>query len=236
MAKIYQFPLPVPATVGVLPAAKYALFGDDLAVVTAAGYLNQADNNANPVGNGDVINAYYNYDPSSQLGDFAIFTVAVDGEGIITLTEWIVDNAIVKASATEASNAVTANGQAGVITTSSMSISSAGTYAITWTNSYIAADSTVLISLSGGTTPYLLNVDTAGVRMVSWLGCEDCCGALWQWGKEVGSSSAGNWADAYDSNDLYVKGQQYQSHIRVLFGGGWDAGAYCGSRAERGVS
>lgn len=158
MAKIYQFPLPVPATVGILPAAKYALFGDDLAVVTAAGYLNQADNNANPVGNGDVINAYYNYDPSSQVGDFAIFTVAVDGEGIITLTEWIVDNAIVKASATEASNAVTANGQAGVITTSSMSISSAGTYAITWTNSYIAADSTVLISLSGGTTPYLLNV------------------------------------------------------------------------------
>ena len=75
------------------------------------------------------------------------------------------------------------------------------------------------------------NVDTAGVRMVSWLGCEDCCGALWQCGKEVGSSSTGNWTNAYDSNDLYVKGQQYQSHIRVLFGGLWNGGAYCGSRA-----
>lgn len=74
------------------------------------------------------------------------------------------------------------------------------------------------------------HVDTAGVRMVSWLGCEDCCGALWQWGKEVGSSSTGNWTNAYDSNDLYVKGQQYQSHIRVLFGGRWDDGTACGSR------
>lgn len=75
------------------------------------------------------------------------------------------------------------------------------------------------------------HVDTAGVRMVSWIGCEDCCGALWQWGKEVGSSSAGSWAGGYDSNDLYVKGSQYNSHIRVLFGGHWDNGAYCGSRA-----
>ena len=75
------------------------------------------------------------------------------------------------------------------------------------------------------------HVDTAGVRMVSWLGCEDCCGALWQWGKEVGSSSAGSWASGYDSNDLYVKGSQYNSHIRVLFGGDWANGAYCGSRA-----
>lgn len=75
------------------------------------------------------------------------------------------------------------------------------------------------------------HVDTAGVRMVSWIGCEDCCGALWQWGKEVGSSSTGNWTNAYDGNDLYVKGQQYQNHIRVLFGGGWGSGAPCGSRA-----
>lgn len=75
------------------------------------------------------------------------------------------------------------------------------------------------------------HVDTAGVRMVSWIGCEDCCGAHWQWGKEVGSSSAGSWADGYDSNDLYVKGSQYNSHIRVLFGGSWVGGAYCGSRA-----
>lgn len=75
------------------------------------------------------------------------------------------------------------------------------------------------------------HVDTAGVRMVSWIGCEDCCGALWQWGKEVGSSSTGNWTNAYDGNDLYVKGQQYQNHIRVLFGGNWATGAGCGSRA-----
>lgn len=75
------------------------------------------------------------------------------------------------------------------------------------------------------------HVDTAGVRMVSWMGCEDCCGALWQWGKEVGSSSSSSWAAGYDSNDLYVKGSQLQDHIRVLFGGSWAPGAFCGSRA-----
>lgn len=75
------------------------------------------------------------------------------------------------------------------------------------------------------------HVDTAGVRMVSWLGCEDCCGALWQWGKEVCSSNTGSWVAAYDSNDLYVKGSQYQGHIRVVFGGCWLDRETCGSRA-----
>ena len=76
------------------------------------------------------------------------------------------------------------------------------------------------------------HVDTAGVRMVSWLGCEDCCGALWQWGKEVGSSSTGQWAAGYDRNDLYVKGQQSHDYNRVLFGGRWDDDARCGSRSS----
>lgn len=88
MAKIYQFPVPLPGSVGILPAAKYAVFGDDLATVTTAGYLNQADNNANPVGNGDLIHAYYDYNLNTQLGVYGIFTVSVDGEGVIDLTKW----------------------------------------------------------------------------------------------------------------------------------------------------
>lgn len=57
----------------------------------------------------------------------------------------------VKANGTEAANAVTANGQAGVITTSSLTTAGGANYAITWTNSSIASTSSILLTLMGGT-------------------------------------------------------------------------------------
>ena len=59
--------------------------------------------------------------------------------------------AITKVNGTEASNAVTASGGAGVITTSALTTSAGGTYAITWTNTSISATSVVLLSWMGGT-------------------------------------------------------------------------------------
>lgn len=56
-----------------------------------------------------------------------------------------------KANGTEAANAVTANGQAGVITTSALTTAGGASYAITWTNSFVATGSTILLSLMGGT-------------------------------------------------------------------------------------
>lgn len=56
-----------------------------------------------------------------------------------------------KVDGTEAANAVTASGYAGVITTSSLTTAAGGTYAITWTNTKIATTSTILLSLMGGT-------------------------------------------------------------------------------------
>lgn len=56
-----------------------------------------------------------------------------------------------KVNGTEAANAVTASGYAGVITTSSLSTAGASSYAITWTNTNIASTSVVLLTLSGGT-------------------------------------------------------------------------------------
>jgi hypothetical protein len=58
-----------------------------------------------------------------------------------------------KVNGTEASNAVTASGMAGVITTSSLTTSGGSSYAITWTNTFITATSVVLLSISGGTNP-----------------------------------------------------------------------------------
>jgi hypothetical protein len=56
-----------------------------------------------------------------------------------------------KVNGTEAANAVTASGMAGAITTSSLSTAGGGSYAITWTNTFITATSSVLLTLAGGT-------------------------------------------------------------------------------------
>ena len=64
------------------------------------------------------------------------------GSGQITLA---------KANGTEAANAVTASGNAGVITTSSLSTAGGASYAITWTNTLITSSSVVLLTLMGGT-------------------------------------------------------------------------------------
>ena len=56
-----------------------------------------------------------------------------------------------KVNGTEATNAVTASGMSGVITTSSLTTAGGSNYAITWTNTFISATSTVLLSIQGGT-------------------------------------------------------------------------------------
>lgn len=56
-----------------------------------------------------------------------------------------------KVNGTEAANAVTASGNSGQITTSALTTAGAGSYVITWTNTHIAATSSVLLTISGGT-------------------------------------------------------------------------------------
>lgn len=58
---------------------------------------------------------------------------------------------LVKANGTEAANAVTASGNAGVITTSSLTTVGGSSYAITWTNSKITSTSVIVLTLMGGT-------------------------------------------------------------------------------------
>jgi len=56
-----------------------------------------------------------------------------------------------KVNGTEAANAVTASGGAGVITTSALTTAAGGTYVITWTNSLITATSMISLTVNGGT-------------------------------------------------------------------------------------
>lgn len=90
MANIYQFPVPIPVTNGNFPQFKFAVFGDNLATVTAAGYLNQANiAAAMPLSNADVIMALFGFNQQTQTGTFDIFTVSISvSSGQITLTEW----------------------------------------------------------------------------------------------------------------------------------------------------
>ena len=76
------------------------------------------------------------------------------------------------------------------------------------------------------------HLDTAGRRMISNIGLEDCCGALVQWGSDVGSVANSGWGSSYDGNDHYVVGDVYGSSTpyRVLLGGAWDYSSHCGSR------
>lgn len=58
---------------------------------------------------------------------------------------------LAKVNGTESSNAVTASGQSGVITTSSLTTAGGSSYAITWTNTFISSTSTILLTIMGGT-------------------------------------------------------------------------------------
>ncbi len=64
------------------------------------------------------------------------------GSGQITLA---------KVNGTEASNLLTASGNAGLITTSSLTVTAGSTYSITWTNTKITATSVITLTVQGGT-------------------------------------------------------------------------------------
>ena len=83
--------------------------------------------------------------------------------------------------------------------------------------------------------------DTAGRRMISNYGIEDCCGFLWQWTSDVEaidtfltqSYDASNWSNSsiYNSSvDSQEYGSAYGNLHRACVGGSWDGSSYCGSR------
>lgn len=80
------------------------------------------------------------------------------------------------------------------------------------------------------------HVDTAGRRMISNIGLEDCCGVLWQFSMDLGFAGGSGWTNSvYNSSvDDRSYGQTYGTLYRLLLGSYWGNGARCGSRsAER---
>ena len=80
------------------------------------------------------------------------------------------------------------------------------------------------------------HTDTAGRRMISNIGCEDCCGVMWQRlrdqayrsdGVDEAAHQAWNWHDDWMSGSVYQQGSY--GDVRVVSGGGWDYSTKCGS-------
>lgn len=89
--------------------------------------------------------------------------------------------------------------------------------------------------------------DTAQRRMISNYGLEDCCGVLWEWGRDCYEFYPGaTWNPttnqylagySYQDSPVYYAGTDPQKYgqcygllRRVRLGGNWTAAAYCGSR------
>ena len=90
-------------------------------------------------------------------------------------------------------------------------------------------------NISGSSDPNTTggHSDTVGRRMVSRIGCEDCCGVYYQWGRDQGAlPGVSSWINAFTAEDSGVAGQSYAAPTRPLFGGGWNDGAGCGSRSS----
>jgi hypothetical protein len=127
----------------------------------------------------------------------------------------------------------------------------------------IAAGSNEQTNIAGSADPVTTggHVDTAARRMVSNIGCEDCCGVLWQWLDEQSyqfSGAANHTHQVTVSGDAETattgnpsgdvapawayktlggnKGQLYAQgtygDVKLLAGAAWGRAAYSGSRAR----
>lgn len=103
--------------------------------------------------------------------------------------------------------------------------------------SVIAAGSNEETNIAGSADPVTTggHSDTASRRMISDIGCEDCCGALYQWLRTQSSMyddavSAG-WYDLDGAKGSYYRPVD-SNDVKLLAGSGWGDAADCGSRCR----
>lgn len=88
---------------------------------------------------------------SGQITDSGIAFNQVMKLNVINQMSGVGAIVLPKSNGTEAANAVTTTGVAGVITTSSLTTAGGASYAITWTNTLITPTSVIVLTTSGGT-------------------------------------------------------------------------------------
>ena len=73
------------------------------------------------------------------------------------------------------------------------------------------------------------HVDTSNRRMISFIGCEECCGYLWQWNRNDADLSERDSVSIDDGRGLM--GQSHDVFTSILSGGYWGGSSSCGSRS-----
>ena len=74
------------------------------------------------------------------------------------------------------------------------------------------------------------HVDTTGRRMISFIGCEECCGYEEQWLAEFCGVQVNSTSDWKDNDGQGSFGQQSGVTKCLIAGGGWSYSSRCGSR------
>ena len=99
--------------------------------------------------------------------------------------------------------------------------------------SSIAAGSNESTAIKGASDPVTTggHVDSAERRMISFIGCEDCCGALWQWLEDVSANGSSDFS-TYDGQADF--GKTYGASYALVAGADWGNSSSCGSRARYG--
>ena len=92
----------------------------------------------------------------------------------------------------------------------------------------IAANSNEETNIAGSADPVTTggHSDTAGRRMISDIGCEDCAGAMWQWlstpSARLDDGTAGGWIDLPGAKgSFYTYGTNGYGNTQLLAGGRW---------------
>lgn len=116
----------------------------------------------------------------------------------------------------------------------------------------IATGSNEETNITGGADPGTTSghVDTAGRRMISNIGCEDCCGVVWQWlqdqsyyyygatpyyGNLPGGKGSTYTQFAADPGATEVDNSDTGGDVKLIAGGSWSHAAYAGSRSRNTV-
>lgn len=104
----------------------------------------------------------------------------------------------------------------------------------------VAAGGNERTNIAGSVDPVTTggHVDTAGRRMISNIGLEDCCGVVWQWLSEQSyrnddAAYSGVWSwTALPGNKGSLYKQGGTGDAKLAAGGSWTAGTACGSRSR----
>ena len=99
-----------------------------------------------------------------------------------------------------------------------------------------SAGSNQATSIAGASDPIVTggHLDSSGRRMISSFGCEDCCGAMWQWSIET----AGQYEVSADYLGQNTSGSSLTGYglnvpRRGIVGGNYDSGSYSGSLCSK---